>query len=257
MNAPLTNASLTNAPLTNAPQTNALSEPNDGIDTVRADGLHRTVPRFTGVYSVKGGQGTSTVTAALAVVSARQQPTLVIESGDVGLILGQIWGQKSNHDRLLLAPEPCRVPGQPGRPETVVANLDVVQVSNAFAGTIESELHDLARNYAHVVIDFGVIRSGLPIDRCVTSVMVVRNCFLALRHAIELVQRPDHIIAVQSTHRHLRIDDIEAVLGQKVLATIDDSPDIGASIDAGTLATAMPRTLQRALRDAAVLWQAR
>ena len=57
----------------------------------------------------------------------------------------------------------------------------------------------------------------------------------------------DHVIVINEPGRALDAGDIEAVTSTPVTAVIDADPAIARAVDAGTLATAMPRSLTRAL----------
>lgn len=83
------------------------------------------------------------------------------------------------------------------------------------------------------------------------SLLVLRPCFLALRRAVRLVQRPTGIVLVVEDGRAITVDDIESVLGAPVVARVRLSPQVARAVDAGLLASALPRSLERDLRHAA------
>ena len=56
---------------------------------------------------------------------------------------------------------------------------------------------------------------------------------------------------VTESERVLGRDDVEAVLGVPVVADVPVNPAIARAVDAGLLASRLPRPLDRALRDGA------
>ena len=83
------------------------------------------------------------------------------------------------------------------------------------------------------------------------SLLVVRPCFLALRRAVAAPVRPSGIVLVREAGRALTRRDVEEALQVPVRAEIDLEPAIARAVDAGLLATRLPRSLAQALRHAA------
>lgn len=86
--------------------------------------------------------------------------------------------------------------------------------------------------------------SSLAADR---RLLVVRNCYLALRRAVAHPVRPDGVVLVTEPGRALTATDVEAVLTAPVVAEIAIDPAVARTIDAGLLAARLPRTLVRSL----------
>jgi hypothetical protein len=82
------------------------------------------------------------------------------------------------------------------------------------------------------------------------SLLVVRPWFLALRRAIAAPVRPSAVVLVVEEHRTLGPQDVEDVLGVPVLCVAWD-PAVARAVDAGLLASRLPKVLERALRKAA------
>ena len=83
------------------------------------------------------------------------------------------------------------------------------------------------------------------------SLLVLRPCYLALRRALAAPIRPSAVVLVDEPGRALTRRDIEDVLGVPVRAEVDYDPAIARAVDAGLLAGRVPRSLEKALREAA------
>ena len=83
------------------------------------------------------------------------------------------------------------------------------------------------------------------------SLLVVRPCFLALRRAVRAPIRPTGVVLVAEEGRALTTSDVEDVLGAPVQAAVSVTAQVARAVDAGLLASRLPRTLERELRHAA------
>ncbi len=83
------------------------------------------------------------------------------------------------------------------------------------------------------------------------SLLVLRPCFLALRRAIDAPLRPSGVVLVAEDGRAITGGDVEDALGVPVLARVRVTDTVARAVDAGLLATHLPRTLIRDLRHAA------
>lgn len=210
-------------------------------------------------WSVKGGSGTTVVSSALAVLLARAQPgvLLVDLAGEVTTVLG--------------LPEP-RGPGvadwlaAPEHPPDVLsrlvvpagAGLDVLPVGTAGVASAPDSGQALAKELGGypgpVVVDAGLLPGGVAgyiVDAADLSLLVLRPCYLALRRAIAQSRRPDGLIVVGEAGRALGSADMSDVLRVPVRAEIDHDPVVARAVDAGLLASRLPRILERGLRSAA------
>jgi hypothetical protein len=102
-----------------------------------------------------------------------------------------------------------------------------------------------------------VVDAGRPhgftrdmVDRSGRSLLVVRPCFLNLRAARALKSTPDGVVLVRERGRALGVADVEAVTGAPVVAQIEWDPAVARCVDAGLVATRVPRRLLRALARA-------
>jgi MinD-like ATPase involved in chromosome partitioning or flagellar assembly len=209
-------------------------------------------------WSVKGGSGTTVVSAALASVIARtteREVVLADLGGDCPAVLG--------------LPEPSG----PGIAEWLVAadatatalrRLEVEAAPGVFLlprgeGALPTDGGDrlvaaLAADIRPVVVDCGP--ANAPLALAVASVsslslLVLRPCYLALRRALAAPLRPSGVILVVERNRSLSRRDVEDVLGVPVRAQIAWDPQVARAVDAGLLSTRLPRGLDRALRAAA------
>ena len=105
-----------------------------------------------------------------------------------------------------------------------------------------------------VVADCGVLATGAAqavAAAASASLLVVRPCYVALRRALAAPLRPSGVVLVSEPGRALGRRDVEDVLGVPVRAEIDVEPAVARAVDAGLLSSRLPRSLERALRNAA------
>lgn len=218
-------------------------------------------------WSAKGGSGTTVVSVALAVLLARRSPggsVLADLAGDMPAALGR--------------PDP---PG-PGLAEWLAAGAEVpADGLERLAIEVVPGLRLLARGDGHlerggdgvrlaaalntlrpspsgivpiVVADCGTAPAGPALDivaEASVSLLVTRACYLSLRRAVAAPVRPSGVILVAEEGRSLGAADVEDVLGVPVRAVVRCEPAVARAVDAGILATRVPRSLERALRRAA------
>lgn len=240
-------------------------------------------------WSPKGGSGTTVVAAALALVLAggdgpsvrparppRRQwqegaggPTLLVDlAGDIPAALG--------------VPEPSG-PGLsdwlaagPDVPDDALTRLEVEAAPNlrllalggsrAVAGCHRGDacaagchrgdalVGALAADRRPVVADCGRAERGPELAvaaGAALSLMVLRPCYLALRRALAAPIRPSGLVLIGTEGRSLGRRDVEEVLGVPVRAEVVLDDAVARAVDAGLLATRVPRALERALRSAA------
>lgn len=214
-------------------------------------------------WSAKGGAGTTVVAASLALLAARREPTgalLADFAGDIPAALG--------------APEPDS-PGLAGWlrageavPADALARLEV-EVAPGLGllprgiGELTIERSGiLASLFEHssrwVVADCGTLRAPPTVSAATAiahaasrSWLVMRPCYLSLRHATAAPIHPSAAVIVQEPGRSLGRSDVERVLGIPVLAQVEDDPAVARAVDAGLLSGRVPRSIERGLRHAA------
>lgn len=202
---------------------------------------------LTVCYSPKGGQGCTTVTAALAL--AQRGSRLIDTTGDLPAVLGLpepsgpgICDLLADDQPLevaaierLATPSPTPLVSAGSTPEATVpadrwAELAATLIADRGAWFLDAGTNPAA--------------GSLSADR---RLLVVRNCYLALRRAVAHPVRPDGIVLVTEPGRALTATDVEAVLTAPVVADIAIDPAVARTIDAGLLAARLPRTLARRL----------
>jgi hypothetical protein len=98
-----------------------------------------------------------------------------------------------------------------------------------------------------------VVHDG-PADRGI-SVLVIRPCYLALRQALRTGVTADAcgIVLVTEPGRTLDSDDVAAVTGLPVIATVPLRADVARAVDARVLADRLPEALGTAARQILVV----
>ena len=207
-------------------------------------------------WSTKGGTGTTVVSAGFALVSSKSRSSALVDlGGDSPAALGLAdppgpgvhdWLQSPSADgeallRLMVPVTdslqllPCGHRGRPVAPQRW-ADLAVALASLA----------------PSVVVDAG---PGEPATELLASaaqsLLVTRQCYLALRRVVADGPRPTGVVLVTEPGRALTSRDVEHAVGAPVVAEIPWDPAISRAVDAGMLCTRMPRSLAVPLREAA------
>jgi hypothetical protein len=233
-------------------------------------------------WSSKGGSGTSVVAASLALVAAgRTHGSLLVDlCGDQPGVLGL--SEPAGPGVLdWLADGVDAPPDALGRLEIdVVAGLRLLPAGSAddphagnqpaATGAVSAnsvrrdrERHDqftllltlLGVQQRHVVVDAGrVDSSSCPGVRMLAasaevSLLVVRPCYLSLRRVAKSGIRPTAVVVVSEPWRSLTGADVADVVGAPVVAEVALEGSVARTVDAGLLATRLPRPLVRALRE--------
>lgn len=233
-------------------------------------------------WSVKGGSGTTVVAACLAVVAARSvcRPTLLVDlAGDAAAALGVDPSPKAGVVEWLAGADTVRVPDvgswtslPVGAPATGGPGNDLE------ASTIEVDEHlglvgrgvgsldsipdpagellaaRLAADGRFVVVDAGTRPPGATggvADRLIASadrsLLVIRPCYLALRHVTGSDRRIDGVVLVEEPGRALGADDVASVAGAPVVARVRVEAQVARIVDAGLLSSRVPRAVERPL----------
>ncbi|HVL93170.1 MAG TPA: hypothetical protein VM264_07485 [Acidimicrobiales bacterium] len=218
-------------------------------------------------WSVKGGSGTTVVTAGLAVLLARDGTPAAGGSGTGAPGAAVAVDLAGDLPAVLGLPDP----GGPGVAEWLSAGPDVdadalaalevdagrgLRLLPRGDGRLPDDGDRLAAALAgprHVVVDCGSTgeAAGLAVAAAASlSLLVLRPCYLALRRAVAAPLRPSGVILIAEGGRALGRQDIEHALGVPVRAEVAWDPAVARCVDAGLLAGRVPRTLERALRRA-------
>lgn len=210
-------------------------------------------------WSSKGGAGTTVVAAALALLFARRAEggaLLVDLAGDVPAALGlpEIDGPGVAGWLAAGADVPpdalARLEGPAGAGLALLGRG--VGPLDPSRGDVLAAL--LAGDDRPVVIDCGTDPRGVALDLAASatrSILVTRPCFMSLRRALSLPLRPSEVVLLTEPGRCLTRRDVEDCLGAPVSAEVAVDPQVARAVDAGLLATRLPRGLARELGRAA------
>jgi cellulose biosynthesis protein BcsQ len=209
-------------------------------------------------WSVKGGSGTTVVSAALALsVAAAGRDTLLVDlAGDLPAALGLPEPEGPGLADWLRAG--AEVPGDALTRLEVDAgpNLALLPAGGTMpddAGRGEELAALLAVDGRVVVADCGSAPSPSATSVAVAagaglSLLVVRPCYLALRRALHAPVEASGVVLVGEPQRALQQQDVADVLGLRVRAAIPWKPAVATAIDAGLLGRRVPPPLERSLR---------
>lgn len=216
---------------------------------------------FVSCWSAKGGAGTTVVAAALGLVLAERSAAgvlLVDLAGDLPAVLGV--PEPDGPGVATWAAAGSRVPADALARIELAVRPGLSVLPRGEGGCIDDERAALLAGLLDaddrtVVVDCGTLAAGASTAvlaaAATTSLLVTRPCYLALRRAVRLPVRPTGVVLVDEPGRALDRADVEAVVGVPVTATVACDPSVARAVDAGLLATRLPRGLQRALRTAA------
>ncbi len=200
-------------------------------------------------FAAKGGVGCSVVAAASAIISARREPTLLVDlNGDSSTILGLDCQGRGLSDWF----------GSQSPPADSLRRLEV-PVSERLsllptgqcrpAGTAERVrllASLLATEGRCVMVDVGTSALSMValLDAAEHSILVTRACYLALNRA-RCGPPPDEVVLVLEPGRALRSSDVGAALDAPVRTTVPWDPAVARAVDAGLLTSRLPRSILR------------
>lgn len=206
-------------------------------------------------WSVKGGVGTTTVAAVLALAAARRSEAalLVDLDGDLPGALGipdPVGPGVAGWSRAGASVPPDAL----GRlAVTVGPGLQLLprgdgELEPARAGVLGALL---AMDSRTVVVDAGLVgRSEAGRELAAVahrSLLVTRACQLALARSRRSPVAPSGVVVVREPGRGLTAADVEAVVGSPVLVELAVDPAVARVIDAGLLAGRLPRRFASAM----------
>ena len=215
-------------------------------------------------WAAKGGSGTTVVAAALALTSLR--PSLLVDlDGEMPAVLGLAepdrpgvaeWlasDASTDHLAELLIDIGPRSWLLPWQAESAIRRQGGRDDLDARWAILADWLSDWSSQWGcDVTIDVGTHVPPEPLTiRADRSLLVTRPCYLSLRRAVRCLVRPTGVILVDEPGRSLGQRDIEHAIGVPVEAVVSFDPGISRAVDAGLLATRLPRVITRELRRVA------
>jgi hypothetical protein len=222
-------------------------------------------------WAAKGGSGTTVVASALALGSVR--PSLLVDlDGEIPAVLGLAepdrpgvaeWlTSEASVDHLAdllidVGPQTWLLPWRSTTARVGDVNGDPHHPAspgdpNRWA-LLGHWLHDWSDQWGcDVTVDCGT-RPPPPrlCDHATRSLLVTRACYLSLRRAVRSPVRPTGVVLVDEPGRSLGQRDIEHALGVPVEAVVSLDPAVARAVDAGLLASRLPRMVTMALRRVA------
>jgi MinD-like ATPase involved in chromosome partitioning or flagellar assembly len=210
-------------------------------------------------WSSKGGSGTTVVAASLALLLARRSPggaVLADLAGDAPAALGLAEPEGPGLAGWLAAG--AEVPADALSRLEEAAGPGLALLARG-PGALAPERADvlatlLAADPRPVVADCGADLGGAALAvaaGATRSVLVTRPCFLSLRRALRAPLRPSEVVLLTEPGRSLTRADVEDCVGAPVVAEVAVDPVVARAVDAGLLASRLPRGLARELRRAA------
>lgn len=204
-------------------------------------------------WAAKGGSGTSVTAAALAL--ATEPPSVLVDfAGALPWVLGigepdvpglLDWlGSDAGADRL----EALEIPLGEGRSfihRGKPSTTPVVRWQKAAA--------HWSRGARPIIVDAGTTPPPALVDvPHARRLLVTRACYLSIRSAARSAIGIDGVILLEEPGRSLGPPDIETALGAPVLCQLLVDPAVARAVDAGLLASRVPRALSKQLRQLSI-----
>jgi hypothetical protein len=210
-------------------------------------------------WSSKGGAGTTVVAAALALLLARrtQGGALAADlAGDLPAALGLVEPDGPGLADWLAAGEAAPVDALARLEVPACDGLALLARGTGPLSEARAEVLAtlLAADPRPVVVDCGALPAGAALTvaaGATRSILVTRACYLGLRRALTVPLRPSEVVLLTEPGRALSRLDVEDCLGAPVSAEVSVDPQVARAVDAGLLATRLPRGLARELQRAA------
>lgn len=168
------------------------------------------------LFGAKGGVGTTTVAASLALMLARKGSTTIRSIDE----------------------------------DSCLAMLGIGRTEYPYGDAITYNLSWMTGEGFAAVNDNG-INIDAAADAAGIRLLVTRGCYLALRRAVHSdgLKHIDGIVLVDEPGRALGRREVTDVLGKPIVATIPYKDTVCRAIDAGVLVHRLPEPLERAAKD--------
>ncbi len=212
-------------------------------------------------WAAKGGSGTTVVAATLALRSVR--PALLVDlDGELPAALGIAEPDRPGLADWLTSDAPAEhladllveldasttlLPHRLGRRPPTPAELPSERLPDAVAWLRGWE----RSNAGEVVIDAGTGEPPTALHAAERSLLVTRNCYLAVSRASRMDHTPGAIVLIEEPGRGLTAREIEQAVGAPIITTLSWEAEVARAVDAGLLRGRLPKVIDRALRRAA------
>jgi MinD-like ATPase involved in chromosome partitioning or flagellar assembly len=215
---------------------------------------------YTLCWSAKGGSGTSLVAATLAILSARQRPTLLVDlGGDQPGLLGVATPAGPGVGEWLGSPR-ATAESLLRLAIEIGPGLSLLAAGSLGDGRHVDEVHAerIAHAFAHVdrevVVDAGPHgRHTVLHSSASRSLLVLRPSYLSLQRALQRPGLAGEVIVLRDTRGGYSGVDVANAIAAPVLIDALCDPAVARAADAGLLTSRLPiawaRTFERALRS--------
>jgi len=183
------------------------------------------MPVTISLSGARGGQGTSTTAAALALLATRRGRRVELVADDVPAMRALL-GMTSDDDL------------DPDEEVEVVAGLTLCRTPSGDAALVISD---------RAMTEGAETPSGGPRER--TLVVLRGPCYLSLRTTIDARDRIDGIVVVREPGRSITNRDLTEITQLPVVAETTVTPNVARTIDAGVLPTTVHRRPEFAALD--------
>ncbi len=200
-------------------------------------------------YSAKGGVGCSTVAAGVALCSALEVPTLLVDcGGDLDLLLGL----RCSGDPVDMGLCDWMVATDP--PPDALARLEVFAGNglsllpaglapwHADPARIELLATLLERDGRRVIVDAGTRDRGSLLASASQTVLVSRSCYLSLSSS-RFAPRPDTLVVVKERGRAYSLGFVEQFVPADRTVMVPWDTRVGPAIDSGQAVVRLPKLL--------------
>ena len=205
---------------------------------------------LTTCWSLKGGVGTSVVAATLALRTAASgvDCLLVDLGGDQPAVLGTSAPSGPGVADWLTAGPDVPIDALAQLETPVVDRLSLLHRGSGGGELTEDRLAVLGAVLAGTprpcVVDAGpTALNGRWWEGLGASLLVLRPCYLALRR-VGTVDASTEVVLVEEPGRALSAADVSAATGSRVRCRLQWDPAVARAVDAGLLATRLPRSVR-------------
>lgn len=218
---------------------------------------------ITACWSLKGGSGTTVVSAGLALTHQDRfrEPALLVDlAGDLPLVLGMPQPDGPGVAEWLEAGASAPPDALARLESRVGAGLTILHRGRGDlrAASADLLLQMLTASGRTVVVDCGVVDAGpaAAVARQVAaesnrSLLVTRACYLALRRADVLPVTPSGVVVVRERWRCLTDRAVAEHVHAPVVLTVDVDPAVARAVDSGLLVSRLPRRFVDGMRAVA------